>query len=145
MTPMVEASLPRVWVSFDLVGGSFDPATITTELRIAPTDEHRAGEEMRPGVGRWPRDRWRVTVGPVSTVEIDGMLGELVALLEPGEPHIRSVCQRFGLSAVLTCTVEPTSSLTPNVTFPPTIIAWAAAHDVAIAVDLMIWSDDETS
>jgi hypothetical protein len=136
-----EESLPHVWVSFTLLGDSFDPDAITMALGVAPTSQHRKGDQ-RGKTARWPRARWRVTVGPCDTLDIDAMLAELLAHMMASSREIKRVCGELGLDATITCAIEPTSALTPAVRFPPDVVQWAAERDVAIDVDLMIWRDD---
>ncbi len=138
---MSQESLPHVWVSFTLIGDSFDPDVITAALGVRPTSHHRKGDQ-RGKTARWPRARWRVTVGPRDTIEVDAMLAELMAYMASGEREIKRVCADLGLEGTITCAVEPTSSLTPALTFPPEIVRWAADRDIAIDVDVMLWPSD---
>lgn len=137
-----EEALPKVWISFDFFGASFDPEEITHQLRIKPTSSHRTGEPIKDDKGRWPRDRWRVTVGPRETVEIGGMLDELIASLRPAEGALRDAYERHKVEAMITCAVEPQSAETPYILFPQKVVQWAAAHDVSLAVDLMLWREE---
>lgn len=139
---MADRGLPHVWVSFDLTGDAFDPEVVTSELGIEPTSHHRAGNAILGEQGHRVRDRWRVTVGPRDTIEIGGMLKELLARLSPAEQELGQICRRLGLSPMITCAIEPTSSLTPNLTLSPEVIRWAAEHETVIAVDVMLWGDD---
>jgi len=136
--------LPTVWLSFDLVGGSLDPDAVSTELGVAATSQHRAGDPIHLGKGRRRSNRWRITVGPRETENVDEMIVELLAMLEPATSKIPDVCERFGAEPFLTCAVEPVSWRTPTIKFPPTLIQWLADTGSAIAVDLMLWSEDET-
>jgi Domain of unknown function (DUF4279) len=138
---VAQESLPHVWVSFTLTGDSFDPDAVTAALGVEPTSQHRKGDQ-RGRTARWPRARWRVTIGPRDTIEIDVMLAELLAYMTSNDQTIKRVCGEFGLEATITCAVEPTSALTPAVQFPPEVVQWAAERDVAIDVDVMIWRDD---
>jgi hypothetical protein len=139
---MPQESLPHVWVSFTLIGDSFDPDAVTAALGVTPTSYHRKGDQ-RGKTARWPRARWRVTVGPRDTIEVDAMLAELMAHMAPSEREVKRVCAELGLKAMIICAVEPTSSLTPSIRFPPDVVRWAADRDVAIDVDIMIWREDD--
>jgi hypothetical protein len=135
---------PRVWISFDLFGATFDPASITRQLGIEPGQSHRAGDAIREDKGRWPRDRWRITIGPRATTEIGDMLSEVLDRLAPAEHALAQMLGASELEAMITCAVEPRSALTPYILFPVEVVAWAAVHDVALAVDLMLasgWSE----
>jgi len=136
-----EESLPHVWVSFTLIGDSFDPDTITVALDVAPTSQHRKGDQ-RGKTARWPRARWRVTVGPRDTLDIDAMLAELLAHTTSSSAEIKRICGELGLEATITCAIEPTSALAPAVRFSPEVVQWAAERNVAIDIDVMIWRDD---
>lgn len=137
-------ALPTVWLSFDLVGPSFDPDAVSTKLGLKPTSQHRAGDPIRAGLGKRRHARWRVTIGPELTYDIDGMLSALLARLEPAKARIREVCDTFHLEARIICAVEPSSSQAPAIFFPPAVIGWAAEIGCAIDVDIMLWAEDET-
>jgi hypothetical protein len=136
-----DETLPRVWVSFDFFGAAFDPDVITAELGVEPTEHHRVGEPIRGDKGRWPRDRWRITVGPRETIEIGAMLSEVQARLARAEDALANVCAEHRVESMLTCAVEPTSAQMPYILFPNDIVRWAGDHDVAVAVDVMLWRD----
>jgi hypothetical protein len=137
-----QESLPHVWISFTLIGDSFDPDAATAALGVSPTSCHRKGDQ-RGETARWQKARWRVTVGPRDTIEVGAMLGELMAYMPSNGQEIRQVCAELELEATVTCAVEPTSSLTPVIRFSPEVVRWAADGDVAIDIDIMIWRDDE--
>lgn len=102
---MADPRLPHVWVSFDL-DGTFDPDLVSTELGIEPTSRGRKGDPIRadPPRGRRTHDRWRVTIGPRDTLQIDAMLSELRAGQgEAREAHNGRQPIRTGQS---TCPVE---------------------------------------
>src|SRR4029077_5266709 len=138
-----ERLLPRVWVSLTVMGSSFDPGYVTRQLGVQPALQHRRGDPMLGTQGRWRRDRWRVTIGPRDTIEIGAMLSELLAHMAPGKQKLQQVCAELGLEATLTCAVEPKSSLTPNIFFPHDVIRWAASHDVALDIDVMLWREED--
>jgi hypothetical protein len=71
------------------------------------------------------------------------MLSELLAWMAPSELRLRQVCADLGVEATLTCAVEPKSSLTPYIFFPRDVVRWAAKHDVALDIDIMIWGEDD--
>lgn len=135
---------PHVWVSLTIIGGQFDPADVTARLGVEPTSSHRVGDPVVGNKGRRRRDRWRITIGPRDTIQIDAMLAELLARMAPSHGKLRQVCTELGLTASLTCAVEPTSAQTPAIVFPPAVVKWAAANDVAIDVDIMLWREEET-
>lgn len=62
--------------------------------------------------------------------------------LQPAEHRIRSLCNEIAVEPKLTCTVEPRSAQTPDVTFPQEVICWAATEGVSIGVDIMLWRED---
>lgn len=66
------------------------------------------------------------------------MLAELLSQLAPAEHALTRVLRANELEAMITCAVEPKSALSPYILFPVDVIAWAAQHDVALAVDLML-------
>lgn len=143
---MTTEAAPLVWVSFDLVGherdgADFDPAEVTNELGIAPTQQNRIGDSISARGGRRSFARWRVSMGPVETVDISSLLLELVERLEPATPRFGALCQRLGIEPKLTCTVEPKSAVAPDITFPDDVIQWAATNHVTLGVDLMLWRD----
>jgi hypothetical protein len=145
---MSDEALPRVWVSLDLVarrsdGVVFDPNYITSALGVEPSQQNVIGEPIHGGKGRWPFTRWRVSVGPVNTIAIDGMLSEVISRLKPAGEKLRTVCDEIGLEPTLTCAVEPKSAETPDVTFPLAVVKWAAENNVILAVDIMIWRRDD--
>jgi hypothetical protein len=70
------------------------------------------------------------------------MLTELRAYIAPGEHELRRVCAELGVEATLTCAVEPTSSLTPAMIFPPDVLRWAADYDITLDIDVMLWASD---
>ena len=142
MTEPARSDAPIVWMSFDLVGDSFDPDVVTQRLGIRPTSQHRAGDSIRAGLGRRQHDRWRVTVGPREVDDVGGMVDELLASLESARPKLRGVCQAFGLGPTILCAVEPKSSRVPDVTFSAKAIQWAAEIGCAISVDLMLWREE---
>jgi hypothetical protein len=138
-----QVPLPTVWISFDLFEASFDLRDITGQLGIEPTSAHRTGDPIKEDQGRWPRDRWRITIGPRNTIEIGNMLDELVTRLRPAEQALRGVYDANKVEAMITCAVEPQSGVTPYILFPNEVVQWAAAHDVALAVDVMLWREEE--
>jgi hypothetical protein len=145
---MGDEALPRVWISFDLVARKgdkvvFDPNYITSVLGVEPSQQNVIGEPMHVGKGRWFFTRWRVSVGPVDTIAIDGMLNEVISRLEPAGDRLRTVCDEIGLEPTLTCAVEPKSAETPDVTFPLAVVQWAADNKVKLAVDIMLWRHDD--
>lgn len=145
---MTDEALPEVWISFDLValereGASFDPEYVTEQLGIQPTQQNRIGDSIHEGKGRRTFVRWRISVGPVDTIKIDGMLEEVISRLRPVGDKLRAVCDVIGVEPMLTCAVEPRSAQTPDVTFPRTVVQWAAENNVELAVDLMLWRRDD--
>jgi hypothetical protein len=138
-----EHGLPRVWVSFDLLGASFDPDAITAQMGVEPTHAHRRGDPIREDKGRRRHDRWRVTAGPRETIEIGEMLSEVVERLAPASNVMNAVYATHDVKAMLTCAVEPRSALTPYVLFPVEIVQWAAQQGVAITTDLMLSQEHE--
>lgn len=138
-----DETFPRVWVSFDLIGASFDPDAITAQLGVEPTSHHRIGDPIFADQGRYRDDRWRVTIGPHITVEIGPMLSELMTRMKPGETKLHQVYMQHNVEAAITCAVEPTSSVTPQILFPMDLVRWAAQHDVELAVDVMLWRTEE--
>jgi Domain of unknown function (DUF4279) len=138
-------SLPHVWISLSIMGASFDPDVVTAQLGVESTSQHRIGDPIVGDKGRRYYDRWRVTVGPRDTLKIDAMLSELLAHIAPGERELKRVCQELEVEATLTCAVEPTSSMTPDIIFPPSVTRWAADHGVIIDVDLMLWGEEENT
>jgi hypothetical protein len=140
---MADEAPPHVWISLTIMGDDFDPNELTARLGVVPTSHHRAGDPIVGDEGRWRQDRWRVTIGPRDTVQIDGMLDELMARMATGSERMKELCGELGLEATLTCAVEPVSAATPFVHFPPAVVQWAADQCVAIAVDIMLWRDDD--
>jgi hypothetical protein len=69
------------------------------------------------------------------------MLGELISRLRPAERELRHAYEANKVEAVITCAVEPRSTVTPYLLFPHEVVQWAALHDVALAVDVMLWAD----
>jgi hypothetical protein len=141
---MSNEALSRVWISFDLVAlererKTFDPDYVTDVLGVEPTQQNRTGDPIHKGRGRRTFTRWRISVGPVDTIAIDGMLDEVISRLRPVGRKLRAVCDEIGVEPVLTCTVEPKSAQTPDVTFPLAVVQWAAENNVRLAVDIMIW------
>jgi hypothetical protein len=141
---MDDEALPEVWVSFDLValerdGASFDPDYVTEQLGVLPTQQNRIGDPIHEGKGRRTFVRWRISVGPVYTIKIDWMLEEVISRLRPVSDKLRAVCDEIGVEPVLTCTVEPKSAETPDITFPRAVVQWAAENNVVLAVDVMLW------
>jgi hypothetical protein len=140
---MTVDALPHVWLSLTIMGGDFDPDELTARLGIVPTSHHRAGDPIVGDKGRRRQDRWRVTIGPRDTVQIGGMLDELLARMAPGSERMKELCGELGLEATLTCAVEPVSAETPSVYFPSAVVQWAADQCVAIEVDIMLWRNDD--
>jgi hypothetical protein len=140
---MADEAPPHVWISLTIMGAVFDPDELTARLEVEPTSHHRAGDPIVGDKGRRRQDRWRVTIGPRDTVQIDGMLDELLARMAPGSERMKKLCGELGLEATLTCAVEPVSAETPSVYFPPAVVRWAADQCVAIEVDIMLWRDDD--
>jgi hypothetical protein len=137
-------AFPEVWVSLSIMGAPFDPDAVTARLGVEPTSHHRTGDPILGDQGRRRRDRWRVTIGPRDTIEIGGMLSELLVHMAPGEDKLRQVCAELGVEATLTCAVEPKSSLTPYIFFPRDVVRWAASHDVALDIDVMLWGEEDS-
>jgi hypothetical protein len=131
--------LPIVWVSFDLFGTDFEPSELTELLGVDPTSNHRSGDEIGAGPGARHRDRWRITIGPTRTLEIGGMLSDLIERLSPAADLLKTAYSRFHVEGMITCGVERQSAEMPYLLFPGDILRWAADHDVAIAVDVMLW------
>jgi Domain of unknown function (DUF4279) len=120
---MVDEALSRVWVAFDILrleseGTQFDPDYITEVLGVEPTQQNRVGDPILDGRGRRTFTRWRISVGPVDTIKIDGMLEEVISRLRPVREKLRAVCAEIGVEPMLTCRVEPRSAETPDITFP---------------------------
>jgi hypothetical protein len=146
---MSDEELPRVWVSLDLVaqeasGVTFDPDHVSTMLGVEPTQQNRTGEPIHDGKGRRTFTRWRISVGPVDTLTIEQMLGDVISRLGPASQKLRAVCDEIGVAPILTCAVEPRSAATPNITFPRDVVRWAAESDVSLAVDIMLWRGDDS-
>lgn len=147
---MDDEALPEVWVSFDLValerdGASFDSDYVTQQLGVQPTQQNRIGDPIHEGKGRRTFVRWRISVGPVYTIKIDGMLDEVISRLRPVSDKLRAVCDEIGVEPMLICAVEPRSAQTPAITFPIEIVRWAADNRVALDVDIMLWRRDDDS
>lgn len=147
---MSDEALPRVWISFDLLalergGKTFDPDYVTDMLGVEPTQQNRTGDPIHEGKGQRTFTRWRVSVGPVDTIAIDGMLDEVISRLRPAGQKLRAVCDEIGVEPTLTCAVEPMSAETPDVTFPLAVVQWAAENNVELAVDIMIWRRDDSN
>ena len=145
---MNDEALPRVWVSFDLValerdGKTFDPDYVTEALGVLPTEHNRIGDSIAHGRGRRTYDRWRVSVGPVETLEIDTMLDDVVGRFSDCGGRLAQVGNEIGVEPVLMCRVEPKSAETPAITFPARIVRWAADNRVALDVDIMIWRKED--
>lgn len=145
---MVAEASPRVWISFDLVSRerdatSFDPDYITGQLGIEPTQTNRVGDPIGERGGRRSFTRWRLSVGPVETIDISPMLSELMSRLQLASPRLRHLCEELGIEPTLTCAVEPKSAATPDITFPVDVVGWAAANSVSIGVDLMLWPEGD--
>jgi Domain of unknown function (DUF4279) len=121
------------------MGQTFDPSYVSAVLGVEPTQHNRIGDPIAHGVGRRTFDRWRVSVGPVETIEIESMLDQVVARFSDCGDRLLLVCNEIGVQATLTCTVEPRSEETPVITFPVRIVRWAADNRVAIDVDIWIW------
>jgi hypothetical protein len=141
---MSDESLPRVWISFDLVaresdGVTFDPDHVTQVLGIVPTQQNRTGDAIHDGKGRRTFTRWRISAGPKVTIAIDGMLDDVISRLIPVGQELRTVCDEIGVEPILTCAVEPRSAETPDITFPRDVVRWAAENNVTLAVDIMLW------
>jgi hypothetical protein len=147
---MNDEALPLVWISFDLValereGKTFNPDYVTEILGVLPTQHNRIGDSILHGKGRRTYDRWRVSVGPVETIEIEPMLDEVVGRFSDCGDRLPQVCDEIGVEPVLMCRVEPKSAETPAITFPVEIVRWAADNRVALDVDIMLWrKDDQT-
>lgn len=144
---MTDEALPRVWVAFDILrleseGTQFDPDYVTAMLGVEPTQQNRVGDPIHEGKGRRTFTRWRISVGPVSTIKIDGMLEEVISRLRPVGDKLRAVCDEIGVEPMLTCRAEPRSAETPDITFPLTVVQWAAENNVVLAVDVMLWRRD---
>ena len=144
---MTDEALSGVWVAFDILrleseGTQFDPDYVTAMLGVEPTQQNRVGDPIHEGKGRRTFTRWRISVGPVSTIKIDGMLEEVVSRLRPVGDKLRAVCDEIGVEPMLTCRVEPRSAETPDITFPLAVVQWAAENNVVLAVDVMLWRRD---
>lgn len=145
---MTNEALSHVWISFDLVAlereeASFDPDYITEQLGVQPTQQNRIGDPIHEGKGRRTFVRWRISVGPVDTIKIDRMLEEVISRLRPVGDKLRTVCDEIGVEPMLTCRVEPRSAETPDITFPLAVVQWAAENNVVLAVDVMLWRDED--
>lgn len=112
-----DETFPRVWVSFDLIGASFDPDAITAQLGVEPTSHHRTGDPIFANRGRRRHDRWRVTIGPHVTIEIGSMLSELLARMKPGEQKLRQVCAQHSVEPAITCDVRCRTNLLGDATY----------------------------
>jgi hypothetical protein len=122
---MNDEALPLVWISFDLValereGKTFNPDYVTEMLGVLPTEHNRIGDSILHGKGRRTYDRWRVSVGPVETIEIEPMLDEVVGRFSDCGDRLPQVCDEIGVEPVLMCRVEPKSAETPAITKGPT-------------------------
>ncbi|HEV2945161.1 MAG TPA: DUF4279 domain-containing protein [Solirubrobacteraceae bacterium] len=141
MDHLSKPELADVWVSFNLVamerdGQTFDPSYVTAFLGIEPTQQNRIGDSIAHGKGRRTYDRWRVSVGPVKTLDIEPMLDEVVSRFSACGNRLVQLCEEIGVQPILICTVEPKSEETPAIVFPVRIVRWAADNKVELAVDI---------
>jgi hypothetical protein len=139
---MQSESLPIVCIYFRIYGDSFDPDEVTQHLHIEPTSYFRAGDPMPPGKGHRQHDGWMVKIGPRKTLETKSMLRELRENIDAPATVIRQACSELNVEAVITCTIEPTSLITPALQFPLGFVEWVADIGASIDVDVMLWATD---
>ena len=145
---MTREQAPRVWVSLDLASLAhepvdFDPDYVTQRLGVTPTQSNRLGDQISDHGGRRSFTRWRLAVGPTETIDASPLFRELMDRLKPADGRLGILCRELGLAPKLTCTVAPRSAASPDITFEKDVVEWAAANGVVLAVDLMLWRNDD--
>ena len=147
---MTGEALPHVWISFDLVALEctkivFDPDYVTEQLGVRPTQQNRVGDPIHKDRGRRTFTRWRLSVGPVDTLDIKPMLSDVLIRLKPANDRLLKICSEISVEPMLTCTVEPKSAQIPDITFPPDVVRWAAEYGVSLGVDVLLWRKPDSS
>ncbi len=138
---MDEQELSTVWISLDILDAGVDLDVITRRLGVKPSSYHRAGEARHKGKGRWPGDRWRVTVGPRETLNIEPMLVELMERVTSGDNVLTELCADLGATAAIKCTVLP-GDIKPGMFFTADFMRWAGERGIPMEIDLIVGGDD---
>jgi hypothetical protein len=131
--------LPSISIYFRFYGESFDPKEITQRLHVEPTIQFQPGDPIVEGLpGRRTRNGWMVKIGPLQTIEIQAMLDELKTCVNIPGTVVRQACIELDVEAVIVCGVlQPPSTPSPHLKFPPEFLEWASALGASIEIDVI--------
>jgi hypothetical protein len=89
-------------VYFTFIGDNFDPAEITTQLGIEPTEAWKKGDKRRSGTTNHTFSRWLwASERGAEPIFIDKLVNEVVIKLQDKVEIINTLKQRLDLESVL--------------------------------------------
>lgn len=143
-----DGALPVLSASLNLKIGSkwpeigqpkerFDPDEISARVGLSPTATGRLGDLIVPGFkARRRTDSWWLRAGPDEALDVNKVLADLRALLEPSWDQLKEACAADDLLACVFCVVELKSTLTPAIWITAPTLRWITELGADLDIDI---------
>lgn len=131
-----------------VLSGDFDPDEVTRVTGLKPTSVRRRGDPTGESLGRAREDSWRITLGPVATMDGTAQLVEMLDRIEPVSGALRQLAELRGLSIGLTLVayVPPHyASAVPNVALDHSLLRRLADLGVDLEFDFALLGSDNSA
>lgn len=117
--------------------GSFDPASITNMLKLAPTEEWREGDKGKSGI-RKKYDSWIVGTGYIKTLDSSELIKKVFDMLHPSKDLLAKAINDFDLIANFMVVAKVENKETPSIDFERDLLKFAGEINASLEVDLHI-------
>lgn len=122
---------------FILTGHGCDPDIITQALGVQPTYTWRAGEQVPNSLVRYKQDGWRLTTGPVESLDVQEVARPLLTQLLPLVDALTDLTKQLGIEAELAFTVRMGGKV-PAVHFDREMLGAINQLQAEVDIDLYI-------
>lgn len=121
--------------------GAFDPAEITRQIGIEPTQTARRGDSIQKTKIRHKTDVWSLSTGKQESLDLDALVRMILDQIGERAPAVAAIRAALSLDAEIACAVY-VEGQTPAISLDRETVARIAALGASIDVDLYILDDD---
>lgn len=130
----------NVMVRFSLYGDDFNPALITKQLKIEPSETYIKGEQIRDGKIKRKETSWSISTKYEISLDINDQINKIMTLLYGKEAIITDLKKKYDLNILFMIVVNIENNDKPAMYFRKSFIHFLSDIDAEVGFDLYVYS-----